>query len=189
MENLIEKAIQFAAVKHAGQLRKGTDIPYISHPFAVGMMLQKAGESDEVVAAGILHDTLEDTATTEEEVKVVFGEIVLELIKSASEPDKTLPWEDRKRHTISKLASLSRNELAIITADKLHNLRSIRMDLEDLGEGVWDRFNRGKQQQAWYYLGIAEALAEALADRRTELPLLEELEKEIKHVFPDNLKS
>nr|WP_316046713.1 HD domain-containing protein [Planococcus glaciei] len=101
MRNLIELAIGFAAFKHTGQVRKGTSIPYISHPFAVGMMLQQAGESEEVIAAGILHDTLEDTATTEEEIRTVFGEQVLLLVKAASEPDKSRPWEDRKRHTVS----------------------------------------------------------------------------------------
>ncbi|WP_328824019.1 HD domain-containing protein [Planococcus glaciei] len=179
MRNLIDHAIGFAAFKHAGQVRKGTSIPYISHPFAVGMMLQQAGESEEVVAAGILHDTLEDTAATEEEIRTVFGEQVLLLVKAASEPDKSRPWEDRKRHTVSKLAGSSREELAIIVADKLHNLRSIRLDLEETGEEVWNRFNRGKEQQEWYYRGIVNALI----SRHGELAMAEELKEEVARVF------
>ncbi|MDN7226310.1 HD domain-containing protein [Planococcus sp. N064] len=179
MKNLIEQAIGFAALKHAGQVRKGTAIPYISHPFAVGMMLQQAGESEIVVAAGILHDTLEDTAATEEEIRAVFGEQVLLLIKAASEPDKSRPWEDRKRHTVSKLAARSRDELAIIVADKLHNLRSIQLDLEEIGEAVWSRFNRGKEQQEWYYRGIVNALV----GRQKELAMTEELKEEVARVF------
>ncbi|MCP2033444.1 (p)ppGpp synthase/HD superfamily hydrolase [Planomicrobium sp. HSC-17F08] len=179
MRNLIELAIGFAAFKHAGQVRKGTSIPYISHPFAVGMMLQQADESEEVVAAGILHDTLEDTAATEEEIRTVFGEQVLLLVKAASEPDKSRPWEDRKHHTVSKLAARSREELAIIVADKLHNLRSIRLDLEETGEEVWNRFNRGKEQQEWYYRGIVNALI----SRHGELAMAEELKEEVARVF------
>ncbi|QKX49433.1 bifunctional (p)ppGpp synthetase/guanosine-3',5'-bis(diphosphate) 3'-pyrophosphohydrolase [Planococcus glaciei] len=179
VRNLIELAIGFAAFKHTGQVRKGTSIPYISHPFAVGMMLQQAGESEEVIAAGILHDTLEDTATTEEEIRTVFGEQVLLLVKAASEPDKSRPWEDRKRHTVSKLAARSREELAIIVADKLHNLRSIRLDLEETGEEVWNRFNRGKEQQEWYYRGIVNALI----SRHRELAMAEELKEEVARVF------
>lgn len=179
VRNLIEHAIGFAALKHTGQVRKGTSIPYISHPFAVGMMLQQAGESEKVVAAGILHDTLEDTAATEEEIRAVFGEQVLLLVKAASEPDKSRPWEDRKRHTVSKLVARSREELAIIVADKLHNLRSIRLDLEKTGEEVWNRFNRGKEQQEWYYRGIVNTLV----SRHEELAMAEELKEEVARVF------
>lgn len=179
MDRSIDGAIQFAAVKHRGQVRKATDIPYISHPFAVAMMLQEAGHPKEVIMAGVLHDTLEDTSATEEEIRALFGEEVLALVISASEPDKSLPWEDRKRHTLSELAFRSDQELAVIIADKLHNLRSIRLDVEAHGEGVWARFNRGKDQQSWYYNGIINAVA----NRRAQLPLIEELENEVVAVF------
>ncbi|WP_224075205.1 HD domain-containing protein [Planococcus chinensis] len=182
MKNIVEYAIGFAALKHAGQVRKGTDIPYISHPFAVGMMLQRAGESEEVIAAGLLHDTLEDTAATEDEIREGFGERVLLLIRAASEPDKSLPWEERKRHTVSQLASRSREELAVIIADKLHNLRSIRLDLEEFGDEVWNRFNRGKEQQGWYYREIVNALK----SRQEEWPMAQELKEEVERVFEGN---
>lgn len=83
--------------------RKGTDIPYISHPCAVGMILQKAGCSEEVVIAGILHDTLEDTETTERDLLDRFGPVVLEIVKGCSEPDKGASWEERKQHTLDEL--------------------------------------------------------------------------------------
>lgn len=100
---LIEKAIVFATMAHGNQKRKGTNIPYITHPYAVGMYLQKANCSPEVVAAGILHDTLEDTETTFYELKEIFGEKVANLVKAASENDKSLLWEERKRLTIEML--------------------------------------------------------------------------------------
>ncbi|MFS0576805.1 HD domain-containing protein [Sporosarcina sp. 179-K 3D1 HS] len=93
--NIIERAFQFALQKHEGQYCKGTDIPYITHPFAVAMILKHHRCRDEVVAAGLLHDTLEDTDTTELELLKLFGSDVLELVQAASESDKSLPWEHR----------------------------------------------------------------------------------------------
>jgi (p)ppGpp synthase/HD superfamily hydrolase len=179
MSQLIEKAIQFAAVKHAGQTRKSTDIPYISHPFAVAMMLKEEKQRDEVVAAGLLHDTLEDTDATEQELRELFGEEVLALVLSASEPDKPLPWEARKQHTIDVLPTRSKEELILIVADKLHNLRSIQQDVLQNGETVWSRFNRGKRDQSWYYM----SLVHALRDRKEELPFVRAFEKEVFQLF------
>ena len=90
------------------------------------MLLQKANCTDEVIAAGILHDTLEDTSATYEELTEQFGLHTSNLVRSASEPDKSLPWEERKQHTIEMLKNASLEEIQIISADKLHNLRTIR---------------------------------------------------------------
>ena len=73
MSDLIGNALQFSAVKHAGQIRKRTDIPYITHPVGVAFILQREDQRDEVIAAGLLHDTLEDTDTSEEELLELFG--------------------------------------------------------------------------------------------------------------------
>ncbi|PSL41818.1 HD domain-containing protein [Planomicrobium soli] len=179
MNRLIEKAIQFAALKHAGQTRKSTNIPYISHPFAVAMMLKDAKQRDEVIIAGLLHDTLEDTDTNAEEVKTLFGEEILDLVKAASEPNKSLPWEDRKQHTIDSLSVRSKEELALTVADKLHNLRSIQEEAEQTGEAVWNRFNRGKREQSWYYM----SLVHALKNLKEEIPFIQEFEKEVFKLF------
>ena len=179
MNDLIENALQFAAVKHAGQVCKGTEIPYITHPVGVAFILQRENQRDEVVAAALLHDTLEDTDTSEEELLELFGERVLMLIKSASEPDKSLSWEERKTHTIINLAFCMNEELAVIVADKLHNLQSIQRDIEKYGEVVWSRFNRAKPQQAWYYRGIVNALQ----GRKAELALIRKLETVVDEVF------
>ena len=177
--NIIEKAINFAAKAHVGQTRKSTDIPYISHPFAVGMILQQFKCSDEVIAAGILHDTLEDTSVTIEELSKHFGDKVTKLVEAASEPDKSLPWKERKQHTINALKSAFIEEIQVITADKLHNLKSIRADIELQGEVVWDRFNRGKRDQHWYYSNMVKALS----PRKKEFKLIGKLEKEVIAVF------
>ena len=177
--SIVEQAIIFLAKAHEGQTRKSTDIPYITHPFAVGMLLQKSNCTDEVIAAGILHDTLEDTSTTYEELTEHFGVHIANLVVAASEPDKSLPWENRKQHTIDRLEDAYLEEIQIITADKLHNLRSIRADLEVDGEKLWERFNRGKIDQHWYYSSIVNELA----TRKKEFKLIKELEEEVKAVF------
>ena len=177
--NTIEKAIIFAAKAHRNQTRKGTDIPYITHPFAVGMYLQKANCCEEVIAAGILHDTLEDTETTYNDLKESFGEHIANLVLAASEHDKSLPWEVRKQHTIDMLKETSVEEVQVIVADKLHNLKSIRTDLNQNGDSIWQRFNRGKRDQHWYYASIVKALA----TRKNQCHMIDELEREVIAVF------
>lgn len=177
--NTIEKAFQFALSKHRGQFRKGTDIPYITHPFAVSMLLKHHQYSDDIVAAGLLHDTLEDTDTTENELQSQFGDKVLDLVLAASEQDKTLSWEERKRHTIKELGRKNTDQLAVIVADKLHNLRSIQEDVDCVGDAVWSRFNRGKREQSWYYMSIVNALKPVMKDMR----LARILEVEVKRLF------
>lgn len=177
--DIIEKAIVFAAKAHDGQTRKSTNVPYITHPFGVGMLLQKESCSDEVIAAGILHDTIEDTPVTFAELKNLFGGHIAGLVLAASEQEKSLSWEDRKQHTIDSLKNASFEEIQVIVADKLHNLRTIRADLEENGEKIWERFKRGRREQHWYYSSIVKELIA----RKDEFRLIEELEKEVKLIF------
>jgi hypothetical protein len=177
--DMIEKAIIFAAKAHKNQTRKGTDIPYITHPFAVGIHLQKAKCSEEVIAAGILHDTLEDTETTFKDLTEAFGVRVANLVLAASENDKSLPWEVRKQHTIEILKDASLEEIQVIVSDKLHNLKSIRTDFNLDGDIIWQRFNRGKRDQHWYYASIVKVLS----PRKKEFKMISELEGEVKGVF------
>ncbi|WP_102262737.1 HD domain-containing protein [Mesobacillus jeotgali] len=176
--DLIDKALQIASMAHEGQYRKNTKIPYIAHPVAVGMILQKAGYSEEMVAAGILQYTVEDTDITMEDVKREFGTEVARIVEGCSEPDKSLSWEERKEHTIEFLKTASEEIRVVACADKLHNVRSIREDVEQSGEKVWSRFRRGKKEQEWYYRNVVESLGYA-----TSFPLLEELVKEIECLF------
>ncbi|RSD29058.1 HD domain-containing protein [Mesobacillus subterraneus] len=175
---LIEKALQIAAAAHEGQYRKNTKIPYIAHPVAVGMILQKAGYSDDLVAAGILHDTVEDTGLTMEDIEREFGRNIAEIVAGCSEPDKSLSWEDRKEHTIEFLRNAPEEIRVVACADKLHNIRSIRLDIEQNGEEVWSRFKRGREQQEWYYRNVIESLS-----YKGEFPLLEQLKAEVEQLF------
>ena len=148
------KAIDFATKAHVAQKRKGTEIPYIVHPVSVGMVLLQAGAPEEAIVAGILHDTLEDTKTTLVDIQREFGHDVAAIVQGCSEPDKSLEWKDRKRHTIEHLKTASPEVLMVVCADKLDNVRDIAWSLRHVGDKVWQRFNRGRQDQEWYYREI-----------------------------------
>ncbi len=164
MHPLIDKAIKFASRAHLGQFRKASDIPYISHPFAVALLLQEAGASNEQIMAGILHDVVEDTDCTLEELERTFGTKVAELVQACSEYDSSAPWESRKLHTHNFLKTAPEEVLLIVCADKLHNLRCIVEDYEKLGPEVWKKFGRGEEAQAWYYSELVHILCREISN-------------------------
>ncbi|MFC1868757.1 HD domain-containing protein [Thermodesulfobacteriota bacterium] len=183
---MIDMAIEVALRAHQNQFRKGTDIPYITHPLAVGVTLAKAGCSDDVIIAGILHDTVEDTSITLEYIRDTFGNKVSTIVKGASEPDKSLPWEERKRHTHDFLKGASPEVKFVALADKLNNIRAIAADYGEMGEVLWERFNRGKEAQKWYYQGLVEALRDDSADEAYQT-LHSKLAKEVGEVFGNDI--
>ncbi|MFH1081665.1 MAG: HD domain-containing protein [Pseudomonadota bacterium] len=185
---MIFKAIEFSTKAHAGQYRKGTKIPYIIHPLGVAKILIEYCCPDHVVIAGILHDTIEDTTVTFEQIKDIFGSAVADLVKAASEPDKSDTWENRKKHTIGMLKTLSEDAAILVLADKLDNIRAIREDLERNGEGIWGRFNRPKQQQKWYYENLLAVFTDSLTDEQSR-NLLDLFKVEVARVFGSEIQS
>ncbi|WP_033828919.1 HD domain-containing protein [Bacillus andreraoultii] len=179
--SIVEKAIEIAAKAHDHQYRKTSKLPYIIHPFSVGILLLQHGYSDIIVAAGILHDTVEDTELTLDEIKLAFGETIAHIVRGASEENKQLSWEERKQATLDHLPNESYEVCLVVCADKLHNIRSIRRELEIEGEKVWNRFNRGRDKQAWYYRGIVRCLREKLDGEE----LFSQLAKEVEEVFTE----
>jgi len=179
---MIFKAIEFAARAHTGQNRKGTKIPYIVHPLGVAKVLIDHGSPDYLVAAGILHDTTEDTPVTLEQITETFGPRIAELVKDSSEPDKSKKWEDRKKHTIEQLETISNEAVILALADKLDNIRAIREDLERSGESVWKRFNAPKDQQKWYYESLVRVISSRLTDEHS-MPMLNLFRQEVTRVF------
>lgn len=158
MKSILQDAIQFAMQAHEGQSRKGTNIPYIVHPLETALLSAEMGGSETLVTAALLHDTLEDTNVSAEAIGTVFGKDVLDLVRGDSE-DKSLSWEARKQATLEYLKSAGLAEQMLALADKLANLRSISVDYHRLGGALWQRFNRGYDQQKWYYTSIRDALA------------------------------
>ena len=176
--NKVFQAIEMAARAHRGQLRKGSGVPYLIHPLNVAKLLIEQGCEEELVVAGILHDTVEDTDVELVDIAAAFGSRVSGLVAGASEPDKTATWEVRKQHTIDSLAQLPTEALWIICADKLDNARSLREDLARTGPDLWSNFSRGQAKQAWYYRSVVVEL-----QKRIKGGLLTRLQGEVEALF------
>jgi (p)ppGpp synthase/HD superfamily hydrolase len=179
---MIDEAIQFAAVAHAGQVRKGTSIPYVTHVYAVGMMLARAGCDEEVIAAGILHDTIEDCGVTAEQLRERFSSRVAAIVEGASEPDRGASWEERKQHTIHYLRTAPHDVRLVACADKLHNCRTMLAEYGRVGERLWTRFKRGRQEQGWYYRSLVDALC-APREGEEPLPFCAEFRRTVDELF------
>ena len=138
--------------------------------------------AEEVAVAGILHDTVEDTPASIDDIRRGFGEIVAGIVEGASEPDKSKSWEQRKTHTIRFLKTAPEEVLLVSCADKIENLEAIRKDGARVGEEVWARFKRGRDQQEWYYRSVLAALEERLT-AEPGLSLVSQLKKAVAEVF------
>ena len=155
---LIDYAIYFATKAHTGQKRKTEqDVDMIFHPFTVGMILQRAGAKTECVIAGILHDVVEDTKYTLEDIKEQFGTQVANIVDEVSE-NKSLPWKERKIETINKIKTASMDGKLVECADKISNLESLYNLYQEEGEEVWKSFNKPKEEQKWYYTNMFQAV-------------------------------
>ena len=160
---MIHKGIEFAIRAHGQQKRKGSDLLYIVHPFETALILSQAGASETLICAGLLHDTLEDTDVTYEQLRKEFGAEVADLVLSRSE-DKEKTWEERKSVTVNKIQSLNYEQKLLLCADKLSNMRDIDRDYPKEGDALWTRFRmQSKSALAWYYKGIRDVLAERFA--------------------------
>lgn len=155
--NILHDAIRFATERHEGQYRKGSMVPYIVHPIETMQILYSMNASVDLLMAGVLHDTLEDTETEFEELELLFGETVANLVAAHSE-EKEKSWEERKEKEIQDTIHAPVILKKLVLADKLANLRSVARDYERTGEELWERFNRPKEKQAWYYSKIQDAL-------------------------------
>lgn len=164
-----ELALAFATRLHAEQLRKQTDIPYISHLIAVaGIVLDHGGNRDEAIAA-LLHDSIEDQAegypggaqALRQDIESKFGRPVLEIVEGCTDADVTPkpPWRERKQAYIAHLETASDSVRLVSCADKLHNARAIVGDLRVIGGALWSRFRGGRDGTLWYYQSLSDAFA------------------------------
>jgi (p)ppGpp synthase/HD superfamily hydrolase len=166
----LERALRWAAQCHEEQTRKGSGVPYFQHVAAVGMILDRAGFDEDTVIAGLLHDVVEDTEATFEDVAARFGAAVAETVRHCSEvkldvQGRKRPWIDRKRDHLAALIDVPTAARAVLLADKLHNLASIELDLCE-GRPAWSLFNAGREQVLWYYRSAIEVCARDDPDPR-----------------------
>lgn len=155
----VNLALKVASRAHRDQMRKGTDIPYISHPVAVAMIVSEYTTDEDTIVASILHDILEDvepTVYSETDMRNDFGDEVVKIVKDVSE-DKTAgepekPWIERKKGYLAHLDSLENEKpLIVSTADKIHNLTDILEEYERIGDSIWQKFNASKNDELWFY--------------------------------------
>jgi (p)ppGpp synthase/HD superfamily hydrolase len=160
MSPRLERALRWASQCHEGQVRRGENTPYVAHVVAVAIILDRARFDEDVVIAGLLHDIVEDTRVTLDDVANRFGKDVAEIVGHCSEAktdDRGIvrPWVDRKHDHIAALAGAPVTSRAVVLADKLHNLICIELDLVH-GRPVWSQFHARRDQVLWYYHAIID---------------------------------
>lgn len=162
---MINKAIKFATKAHEGQLRKGTQRPYIVHPIEVGDIVSSMTKDAEIISAAVLHDTIEDCEeVTRTLLAQEFSERVANMVAQESE-DKSKTWMERKRATIEHIRTAPDEVKMICLADKLSNMRDIDRDYPVYGEELWNRFRmKDKNTIGWYYKGVRDSLTEKFED-------------------------
>ena len=163
---MIENAIAFALKAHHGAMRKGGGFPYIVHPLETMEIVSHLTEDAEVLTAAVLHDVIEDTPYTYEDIKVEFGQRVADLVNWESEDKRrdrpaSETWRIRKEETIERDKTAPLEVKMILLGDKLSNMRGSRIDFRKNGDVMWEKFNmKDKKQQEWYYRSICDVLPE-----------------------------
>ncbi len=164
---LFERAAVFATVAHRGGTRKGSRIPYLVHPMEVAAIVAEMTDDQELIAAAVLHDVVEDTDVTLPELQEFFGGRIAFYVACESEdkrpelpPEST--WRLRKEEAIAFLRNRAdRSAKMLALADKLSNMRSVARDVEIIGDRLWERFHeKEKSMHGWMYRKVAEALEE-----------------------------
>ena len=184
---LLDRAIIFAVRAHAGTERRGKGFPYIVHPMEAVEIVATMTRDQEMLAAAALHDTVEDTDVTIEQIRAEFGDRVASFVAAESdEPhqsrDSIENWRARKQAAINRIARASHDAKIVALGDKLSNMRAIARDYAQQGDALWDLFHaKDPKDHEWHYRGLADALSE-LSDTFA----YKEFENLINQVFPSN---
>ncbi|HCJ45638.1 MAG: bifunctional (p)ppGpp synthetase/guanosine-3',5'-bis(diphosphate) 3'-pyrophosphohydrolase [Candidatus Moranbacteria bacterium] len=179
----IEQAIVRATILHQGQKRKISNVPYIIHPYSVAFLLAHYSDDEDVIIAGLLHDTLEDVPTyTEEKLRSEFGDRVGDIVKEVTEDftqaekeDHSIRahhWRARKEKYLKNLENDSEEALLIATADKIHNMRNAVDEYFLHGDAVWEKFQRNVEHMLWFYSETARIISAKLTH-----PLVDEMNR------------
>lgn len=174
------QAINTAAWAHRDHVRKGTDIPYVSHVVGVMHLVSQVTDDEDVLVAALFHDILEDVPEdySPERMAEEFGDRVVELVRGVTKDSTLSSWQDRSDAYLAHLREADGGSVLISAADKLHNLLSIHADLDQLGDELWGRFNSGKERQLWWYRSVADLVQERLPGN----PLGEELARQVERL-------
>ena len=164
--DLLDRAIRFAVDAHAGTERRGKGFPYIVHPMEAVAIVSTMTPDQELLAAAALHDTVEDTGVTVEQLRAAFGERVAKLVEEESDVfveglSDEESWHGRKQAAIDRLSRASRDAKMVALGDKLSNMRAIARDYALRGDAFWSLFHvTERSEHEWHYRGLADALRE-----------------------------
>jgi (p)ppGpp synthase/HD superfamily hydrolase len=167
---LLEKAFRMALEGHASQKRKGEETPYITHPVGVALILARHGFSEEVIAAGLTHDLVEDTPYTEDDLRNELGNRVTDIVMSVTN-SATLPWREKKEVYIQSVKEGGVEAKAVSVADKIHNAESLIARYRDVGPRLWSDFNASREDKLWFEREMLSMLTETWSH-----PLIDEYE-------------
>ena len=150
-------ALDFAVRAHGDQVRKGTQIPYVSHLLGVAALVFEGGGDEELAIAGLLHDVLEDTSASWGQLEEAFGTRVAHIVEACSDTQEKPkpPALERKKRYIEHLQTADADTLLVSLADKLHNARTLLLDFRTRGSGVFKRFHLSRADTLWYYSELA----------------------------------
>ena len=163
---LLDRAIVFAVRAHAGTERRGKGFPYIVHPMEAVEIVATMTSDQELLAAAVLHDTVEDTDTTVEQIRTEFGDRIASLVASESDivvdgVSEEDSWHARKQAAIDRLARASHDAKVVALGDKLSNMRAIARDYAQQGDALWNLFHvKDRKEHEWHYRGLADSLRE-----------------------------
>jgi GTP pyrophosphokinase len=155
-------AVEYAFYLHAGHMRKGTKTPYFSHLMGVSSLVMEHGGTEDEAIAALLHDAVEDQGgqDTLNAISVLFGPKVATIVDGCTDSDTQPkpPWKKRKLEYLTHLKRTRNKSIRLVSAaDKLHNSRAILADYRKQKDGLWKRFNVGKQETLWYYRQLANS--------------------------------
>ena len=175
-------ALGYVATLHATQLRKGTQTPYVSHLLAVASLAIEYGANEDEAIAALLHDSIEDQGGAEvrRRITALFGQTVADIVEGCTDTDvmPKPPWRERKERYIAHVSETSPSVRLVSMCDKLHNARSLIMDLRGKRADLWSRFSAGRDETCWYYRQLVNAFRATLAkDPPTSLRMSELLEE------------
>jgi (p)ppGpp synthase/HD superfamily hydrolase len=173
-----DQALQYAVLVHAGQLRKGTAIPYVAHLLGVAAIALEYGATEDEAIAALLHDAVEDAGGRGrlDDIRLRFGPAVADIVQGCTDADTKPkpPWRQRKEAYIAHVATASASVRLVSAADKLHNARAILRDFRQHGHALWTRFNGGQEGTLWYYRALVNAFRQAGTSE-----LVEDLDREL----------
>lgn len=163
--SLLDRAIVYAVRAHQGVERRGKGFPYIVHPLETVSIVATMTSDQELLAAAVLHDVVEDTPITVEELCKEFGERVAQLVDAESDVETEAPkaesWRQRKQIALDRLKNASRDIKIVALGDKLSNMRTIAQDYTVLGDKLWNRFSvKDYESHAWRYSALTEAFSD-----------------------------